>query len=217
VRRPIRVLLVDDDAVVRSGLSMMLDGAQNLEIVGEVGDGDEVARAIDTHRPDVILMDVRMRHVDGITATRRLRARPDPPEVIVLTTFDTDEHILDALSAGASGFLLKDAAPAQIVEAIERVAAGQSILSPTVTRRLMTRVAADADSARRAQETLAALTEREREVAVAVGRGLSNAEIAAELYMSTATVKAHVSSALAKLHFSNRTHLALVVHDAGLA
>ena len=155
VRRPIRVLLVDDDALVRSGLSMMLDGARNLEVVGEVGDGDEVGRAVDVHRPDVILMDVRMRRVDGITATRRVRARPDPPEVIVLTTFDTDEHILDALRAGASGFLLKDAAPAQIVEAIERVAAGESILSPTVTRWLMQRVAADADTARRAQETLA--------------------------------------------------------------
>ena len=211
------MLLVDDDALVRSGLSMMLDGARNLEVVGEVGDGDEVGRAVDVHRPDVILMDVRMRRVDGITATRRVRARPDPPEVIVLTTFDTDEHILDALRAGASGFLLKDAAPAQIVEAVERVAAGESILSPTVTRWLMQRVAADADTARRAQETLAGLTERERDVALAVGRGLSNADIAAELNMSTATVKAHVSSVLAKLHAPNRTHLALLVHDAGLS
>jgi DNA-binding NarL/FixJ family response regulator len=125
--------------------------------------------------------------------------------------------ILDALSAGASGFLPKDAAPAQIVEAIERVAAGESILAPTVTRRLMQRVAADVDTARRAQETLAGLTEREREVTVAVGRGLSNAEIAVTLHMSTATVKAHVSSILTKLHSPNRTHLALIVHDAGLA
>jgi DNA-binding NarL/FixJ family response regulator len=217
VRHRIRVLLVDDDALVRSGLSIMLDGAGDLEVVGEAGDGDEVGRAVDAHHPDVILMDVRMRRIDGITATRWVRARPEPPEVIVLTTFDTDEHILDALSAGASGFLLKDAPPNEIVEAIERVAAGESILSPTITRRLMQRVAAGADTARRAQETLAVLTEREREVAVAVGHGLSNAEIAATLHMSTATVKAHVSSILAKLHAPNRTHLALVVHDAGLA
>ena len=125
-----RVLLVDDDALVRAGLSMMLDGADGIAIVGEAADGDQVAAAVEAHSPDVVLMDLRMPRVDGITATRRLRARPQPPEVIVLTTFDADENVLGALRAGASGFLLKDAPPGQIAEAIRRVAAGDPILSP---------------------------------------------------------------------------------------
>src|SRR5215510_10075202 len=141
---PARVLLVDDDALVRAGLSMMLDGVDGIAVVGEAADGDQVTAAADAHSPDVVLMDLRMPRVDGIVATKRLRARPHPPEVIVLTTFDTDEDILHALRAGASGFLLKDTQPARLVEAIRLVAAGEPILSPRVARRLMDRAAVQA-------------------------------------------------------------------------
>lgn len=213
----IRVLLVDDDPMVRAGLSMMLDGAAGISVVGEAADGREAVSAVDAHAPDVVLMDLRMPRVDGITATRRLRARGGPPEVIVLTTFDTDENILHALRAGASGFLLKDTAPARIVEAVTRVAAGDPILSPGITRRLMERTVSQAGAYERARAALAALTPREREVALAVARGCSNADVAAELAMGLTTVKAHVSSVLAKLELENRTQIALLAHDAGLA
>ncbi|SOD59029.1 two component transcriptional regulator, LuxR family [Streptomyces zhaozhouensis] len=215
--RVIRVLLVDDDAMVRTALSMMLDGAAGISVVGEAADGREALGAVDAHAPDVVLMDVRMPRVDGIAATRRLRALVRPPEVIVLTTFDTDENIVRALRAGASGFLLKDTAPARIVEAVTRVAAGDPILSPGVTRRLMERTASQAGAHERAAAALAALTPREHEVALAVARGRANADIARELAMGLTTVKAHVSSVLAKLGLENRTQVALLVHDAGLA
>ncbi|MEU8271354.1 response regulator transcription factor [Sphaerisporangium sp. NPDC049002] len=217
VSRPLRVLLVDDDALVRAGLSMMLDGIHGIAVVGEASDGDEVLAAADAHSPDVVLMDLRMPRVDGITATRRLRSRRHPPEVIVLTTFDTDENILHALRAGASGFLIKDTPPERIVEAVRRVAAGDPILSPRVTRRLMDRAAFQAGAYQRARAALAALSPRENDVVVAVARGRSNAEIAAELFMSVATVKAHVSHILTKLDLDNRTQIALLAHDAGLA
>ncbi|MFI0447356.1 response regulator [Actinomadura sp. 6N118] len=217
VSSELRVLIVDDDALVRAGLSMMLDGIHGIVVVGQAADGDEVSAAADLHAPDVVLMDLRMPRVDGITATRRLRGRHDPPEVIVLTTFDTDENILHALRAGAGGFLLKDTPPAEIVTAVRRVAAGEPILSPQVTRRLMDRAATQADAFERAQAALATLSPRENEVVLAVARGRSNAEIAAELYMSVATVKAHVSSVLTKLGLDNRTQIALLAHDAGLA
>ncbi|WP_030160507.1 MULTISPECIES: response regulator transcription factor [unclassified Glycomyces] len=212
----IRVLLVDDDALVRAGLSMMLDGVGDIAVVAEAGDGREAITAADAHRPDVVLMDLQMPHVDGITATRRLRERPRPPEVIVLTTFDTDENVLHALRAGASGFLLKDTPPAQIAEAVARVAAGNPILSPEITRRLMDRTVAQSGAYERARAALAGLTPRERDVAVAVADGRSNAEIAAELAMSVTTVKSHVSSILTKLDLGNRTQIALLVHDADL-
>ncbi|WP_026413835.1 response regulator [Actinomadura oligospora] len=214
--RVIRVLLVDDDPLVRAGLSMMLDGAAGISVVGEAADGGEAVAAADAHAPDVVLMDLRMPGVDGITATRRLRARPAPPEVIVLTTFDADEDILRALRAGAGGFLLKDTPPPQLVEAVTRVAAGDPILSPRVTRRLMERTITQTGTYERARATLAALTPRESEVAVAIGRGRTNADIAAELAMSVTTVKAHVSSILTKLALDNRTQIALLAHDAGL-
>jgi DNA-binding NarL/FixJ family response regulator len=214
--RPVRVLIVDDDALVRAGLTMMLDGAHGITVVGEAADGADVPAAADAHAPDVVLMDLRMPRVDGITATRRLRRRPHPPEVIALTTFDTDDNILHALRAGASGFLLKDTPPARIVEAVRHVAAGDPILSPQVTRRLMDRAASQAGAHERARAALATLSPRENEVALAVARGRSNAEIAAELFMSVATVKAHVSSVLTKLGLDNRTQLALLAHDAGL-
>ncbi|ASU58558.1 response regulator transcription factor [Nocardiopsis dassonvillei] len=217
VNRAPRVLIVDDDALVRGGLTMMLDGVHGIAVVGEARDGDEVLAATDAHRPDVVLMDLRMPRVDGITATRRLRARTPPPEVVVLTTFDTDENILYALRAGASGFLLKDTPPARIVDAVLRVAEGEPILSASVTRRLMDRTAVQAGAHERARTALARLSPREHEVALAVARGRTNAEIAAQLYMSVATVKAHVSSVLAKLDMDNRTQIALLAHDAGLA
>ncbi|MDA0563630.1 response regulator transcription factor [Streptomonospora sp. S1-112] len=213
----LRVLVVDDDALVRGGLAMMLDGGDGIRVVGEAADGDEVLAAVDAHRPHVVLMDLRMPRVDGITATRRLRARPHPPEVVVLTTFDTDENILRALRAGAAGFLLKDTPPPRIVAAVHRVAAGEPILSPRVTRRLMDRAAVQADALDRARRALAALSPRENDVVLAVAQGRTNAEIAAELYMSVATVKAHVSSVLTKLGLDNRTQIALLAHDAGLA
>ncbi|MCQ0011668.1 response regulator [Actinomadura madurae] len=217
VTRPLRVLIVDDDALVRAGLSMMLDGTGGITVAGEAADGAEVPAAADAHAPDVVLMDLRMPRVDGITATRRLRARPDPPEVIVLTTFDSDENILHALRAGASGFLLKDTPPDQIVHAVRQVAAGDPILSPRITRRLMDRAAVEAGAYQRARAALARLSPRENEVVLAIARGASNADIAAELFMSVATVKAHVSSVLTKLDLDNRTQIALLAHDAGLA
>jgi DNA-binding NarL/FixJ family response regulator len=213
----IRVLLVDDDALVRSGLRMMLAGAGEIEVVGEADDGRGVLAAVDRHRPDVVLMDIRMPLLDGIEATRLLRAQPAPPAVIVLTTFDADELVLRALRAGAAGFLLKDTPPPEIVRAIEHVHAGEGTLSPTVTRRLIALVAGDGEAAvrrDRARVLLEGLSGREHEVALAVGRGCANAEIAAELHMSVATVKAHVSRLLVKLGVENRVQVALLVQDA---
>jgi DNA-binding NarL/FixJ family response regulator len=213
----IRVLLVDDDALVRAGLSMMLNGADGLVVVGEAGDGDQVPAAVARHRPHVVLMDLRMPRVDGVTATGRLRAVPGGPEVIVLTTFDADENVLGALRAGASGFLLKDSPPAEIATAIRRVAAGDPILSPAVTRRLMRRAVAQESTRERAGKQLSALSPRELEVVKAIAAGQSNAEIAACLLMSVPTVKAHVTHILTKAGLANRTQIALLAHDAGLA
>jgi DNA-binding NarL/FixJ family response regulator len=213
----VRVLLVDDDALVRSGLRMMLAGAERIDVVGEADDGRGVLGAVDLHRPDVVLMDIRMPQLDGIAATRLLRSQPDPPAVVVLTTFDADELVLRALRAGAAGFLLKDTPPAEIVRAIELVHAGDGMLSPAVTRQLIKLVAGEGDAAARqdsAREQLEALSPREREVALAVGRGQPNAEIAAQLHMSVATVKAHVSRLLVKLGVENRVQIALLVQDA---
>jgi DNA-binding NarL/FixJ family response regulator len=209
-----RVLIVDDDALVRSALSMLLDGAGGIRVVAEVADGADVPAALDAHPVDVVLMDLRMPRVDGITATARALARADPPAVVVLTTFDADEGVLRALRAGAAGFLLKDTPPAELVAAVRTVAAGDPILSPRITRRLMARAAADSGDRDRARAALARLSERERQVAAAVGRGSSNSEIAAELHVSVATVKAHVSRVLLELGLDNRTQIALLVHDA---
>ncbi|MCL7429710.1 response regulator transcription factor [Streptomyces sp. YS415] len=214
----IRLLLVDDDPLVRAGLSLMMGGADDIEIVGEASDGAEVGDLVERTRPDVVLMDIRMPSVDGLTATERLRGRPDAPQVVLLTTFHADEHVLRALRAGAAGFVLKDTPPAEIVEAVRRVAAGDPVLSPTVTRQLMAHAAGAAAETRRARARarIAALNDRECEVAVAVGRGLSNAQIAAALFMSVATVKTHVSRILTKLDLNNRVQIALLAHDAGL-
>jgi DNA-binding NarL/FixJ family response regulator len=213
----IRVLIVDDDALVRSALAMLLAGAEDITVAGEATDGSSVAEAVAALEPDVVLMDIRMPAMDGLAATELLRAQDDAPEVIVLTTFEADDYVLRALRAGASGFLLKDTPPIEVIRAIRTVAAGEPILSPSVTRRLIGHVTdAEGDKRRRhAQEQLDGLTEREREVAIAIGLGKSNAEISRELYMSIATVKAHVSRVLEKLQLNNRVQIALLAHDAG--
>ena len=217
--KQIRVLVVDDDALVRAGLSMLLAGAEGIAVVGEAADGSDVAQAVAEHEPDVVLMDIRMPGMDGLAATELVRAQADAPEVIVLTTFEVDDYVLRALRAGASGFLLKDTSPADIVRAVRAVAAGEPMLSPTITRRLIGHLRdGEADDRRRhAREQLNRLTEREREVAVAIAQGKSNAEISRELYMSVATAKAHVSRVLEKLEFNNRVQIALLAHDAGQA
>ncbi|WP_017584099.1 response regulator transcription factor [Nocardiopsis valliformis] len=232
VNAPVRVLLVDDDALVRAGLRLMLSGDEHIEVVGEADDGAGVVAAVADHRPDVVLMDVRMPGVDGIAATEELRSGavsgPNStgggtgPQVLVLTTFDADATVVRALRAGAAGYLLKHTDPARIVEAVLRAASGEPVLSPSVARALMDQVAgadpversAAPTRRERARARLALLSDRERDVAEAVTEGLSNAEIADRLYMSMGTVKAHVSSALTKLDLSGRIQLALLTHDA---
>jgi DNA-binding NarL/FixJ family response regulator len=218
VTAPIRVLLIDDDPLVRAGLRMILSSAEDLAVVGEVGDGSQALQAVREHRPDVVLMDIRMPEMDGISATQRLRELPEPPQIIVLTTFHLDEYVLRALRVGASGFLLKDTPPTEIVHAVRLVAAGEAMLSPSVTRTLLAHLGDSAVNDRRVAATarLASLSDREREVAVAVAAGASNADIAAQLYLSEATVKAYVSRLLAKLDAANRVQIAILVHDAGL-
>jgi DNA-binding NarL/FixJ family response regulator len=213
--RPVRVLIVDDDALVRSGLTMMLGGADSVEVVGEAQDGSEVLGAIDRHHPDVLMLDLRMPKVDGLGALALLRGQPQPPAVIVLTTFDTDEHVLQALRQGAAGFLVKDTPPAEIVRAIELVASGESMLSPTVTRRLIDHLAADGqgDERRLAADQLRRLSPRDMQIADAIAQGKANAVIAAELHLSVATIKSHVSGMLATLQLENRVQLALMVQD----
>jgi DNA-binding NarL/FixJ family response regulator len=218
-RQVIRVLVVDDDPLVRSALRLMLGGQPDVDVIGEAADGRAGVAAARAERPDVVLMDIRMPVLNGLEATRALHADPDPPRVIVLTTFDADEHVLGALAAGADGFVLKDTPPQEIVDAIRRVAAGDPMLSPSVTATLIRQVRAAGDGDDRSSEArrrLDGLTGRESEVAVAVGRGLSNAEIAAELFLSVPTVKAHVSRLFDKLQVTNRVQIAMCVHDAGL-
>jgi DNA-binding NarL/FixJ family response regulator len=212
----IRVLIVDDDALVRAGLTMMLGEFDDIEVAGAVADGSEVAGAVVRHRPDVVLMDIRMAGLDGIAATEQLRAWREPPEVIILTTFDTDRHIRLALRAGASGFLLKHTPPERIAHAIRQVAAGEPMLSRDVFRRVMAFAAEPAGDPRRerARGLLQRLSAGERAVALLVGEGRTNQEIAGELVMSTATVKAYMSRILTKLDLTNRVQVALVVHDA---
>ncbi|MBK6885435.1 MAG: response regulator transcription factor [Tetrasphaera sp.] len=215
----IRVVIVDDDALVRTGLRMMLGGNPAIDVVGEAVDGIDALGVVRQHRPDVVLMDVRMPRQDGITTTATLVSRPDHPQVIVLTTFDTDDLVVSALRAGASGFLLKDTPPPQIVEAVRRVHAGEPMLSPSVTRQLITAVAAGSSDRRRTDALALAdtLSEREREIAGCIAEGATNAEIAARLYLSVATVKAHVTHVMTKLHADNRVQIAIRMHDAGLA
>jgi len=218
-RGPIRVALVDDDPLVRSGLGLILGGAPDLEIVGQADDGRAALALVEEQRPDIVLMDIRMPVMDGIEATERLRSVPSPPRVIVLTTFGADDHVVRSLVAGAAGFLLKDTPPADIVDAVRRVAAGEPMLSPAVVATLIERVKKQQEPGRaaRARQRLTLLTDREREIADAVARGLSNAQIASELYLSVPTVKAHVGHVFSKLGVDNRVQVAICVLDAAEA
>ncbi|MDJ0392687.1 response regulator transcription factor [Rhodococcus sp. G-MC3] len=212
----IDVLLVDDDALVRSGLSMILRSDSGIRVVGEAADGEKAIESVRKLRPDVVLMDIRMPVMDGLAATEVVRAVLNAPAVIVLTTFDTDEYLLRALRLGANGFLLKDTPPRDIVDAVKRVRDGESMLSPSAVAKLV-RSWREHDSrsgSARTGDALTALTDREREVAVAVSQGFSNAEISAALYMSVATVKTYVSRILSKLGSVNRVQIAIAVFES---
>ena len=213
----IRVLIADDHALLRDGLRAILDAQDDLEVVGEASDGEETITRATELQPDIVIMDIRMPRMDGIEATRRLVGRDeDAPRVLVLTTFDLDEYVFEALEAGAGGFMLKDAPPAQLAEAVRTVARGDALLAPAVTRRLIERYVrrrpADASLAARFQE----LTERELEVLQLLTRGLSNAEIGARLFLSAATVKTHVTHLLAKLRVRDRVQAVVLAYEAGI-
>ena len=213
-----RVLLVDDDPLVRTGLSMILGSAPDLEVVGEAGDGDEAVQQVARHAPDVVIMDIRMRRMNGLVATAAVLAQPRPPKVLILTTFDLDEYVFEALAAGASGFLLKEGSPQEIIEAVRVVANGDAMLSPRTTKQLIGQfVAARANPRRtRAQAKLELLSNREREIVTAVAQGKPNADIAAELFLSEATVKTHITRTFAKLDVSNRVQLTIFAYEAEL-
>ncbi len=216
--RPVRLAIVDDDPMVRTGLRLLFGGCADLEVVAEAADGAEAITVAEAHWPDVMLMDIRMPRVDGVEATRRIRARPGAPQIIVLTTFNIDEYVVEAIRNGATSFLLKDTPPEDLIAAVREVAAGRSILSPQVIRTVVDFIAATGTGSRRAlaQKQLGKLTDREREVAVGLGHGWSNAEIGVALGMGVSTVKGHVSRVLAKLCMNNRSQAAVLIHDAGL-
>ena len=213
----VRVVLVDDETLVRVGLRLILGADPAIEVVGEAGDGLEALDVVRATSPDVVLMDIRMPRLDGLGATERLLAAQPDARVVILTTFNTDEMVLGALRLGAAGFLLKDTPPAEIVRHVHDAGAGRTTLSPSVTDRLIASVTDQPRDERRAaaRQKLDALTERERDVARAIGRGLSNTEIASELFITVATVKTHISRILEKLPADNRTHIAICVHEAG--
>jgi len=215
----IRVLVVDDQHLVRAGFQVLIDSAPDCEVVGEAENGLAAIALATEHRPDVVLMDIRMPELDGIEATRRIVADEANADthVLVLTTFDLDEYVFEALRAGASGFLLKDTRPADLLEAVRIVAGGEALLSPQVTRRVIAEFATrPGSSAPGATEALAALTEREQEVLAQVGRGLSNTEIAEALFVSPATAKTHVSRVMTKLHARDRAQLVVIAYESGL-
>jgi DNA-binding NarL/FixJ family response regulator len=213
----VRVLLCDDQALVRSGFRMVLEAREDMEVVGEAENGADAVELAARCRPDVILMDVRMPVMDGVEATRRLARTGTSARIVILTTFDSDEYVYEALRAGASGFLLKDVQPAQLVDAVRVVARGEALLAPTVTRRLLDRFAHTLpDSSRTAPPALAELTERELEVLTLLASGLSNAELAERLFLSETTVKTHVSSILRKLGLRDRVQAVVLAYQAGL-
>jgi DNA-binding NarL/FixJ family response regulator len=214
---PTKTLIVDDEWMVRSTLRTILDAAPDITVVGEASDGAEAVELARTLRPDVVLMDIRMPRIDGLTATERIARLDRPPHVVVLTTFDLDEYVHTALRYGAVGFLLKDAPAEDMLNAVRSAARGDAMISPRVTRRLLRQFSGPTPDRRsNAEQRLAVLTEREREVLVAVGGGLSNTAIAATLYMSEATVKTHISRILAKLGLTNRVQAAILAHQAGV-
>ncbi len=216
--RPTRVLLVDDDPLVRAGLSGILGNTDDITVVGEACDGNEAVDAVIRHVPDVALMDIRMPRMDGLAATAAVSRLPRAPRVVVLTTFDLDDYVFQALENGAGGFLLKDASPHEIASAVRVVAAGDSMLTPRVTTRLIGHFVGMRSQSRRthAQERLGALTEREREIVTAVAAGRSNHDIAGHMYVSEATVKTHLTRIFAKLDADNRVQVAMLAYDAGL-
>ncbi|HEY6745534.1 MAG TPA: response regulator transcription factor [Mycobacteriales bacterium] len=212
----IRVFLVDDQELVRAGFAMVVDAQPDMRVVGEAGDGGEALARLAATAADVVLMDVRMPRMDGVQATAQLVATGLPAKVIVLTTFDLDEYAFAALRAGASGFLLKDARPDAVLEAIRTVHRGDAVIAPSTTRRLIDRVAADLPAPRPGPDPLDVLTERERQVLLEIARGASNAEIAARLYLSETTVKTHVGHILGKLGLRDRIQAVILAYDSGL-
>jgi DNA-binding NarL/FixJ family response regulator len=212
----IKVMLADDEDLVRSGLRMILSSAGDIEVVAECDDGLLVADLARQHRPHVVLLDVRMRSADGLVALRRLRTLPEPPRVAMLTTFDVDEYVSEALRLGASGFLLKDTEPEQLVKAVRDLARGGAVLDPGVAARVLAAVADGERAAEPARRLLTSLSEREREVLQLIGQGMSNAEIGGALHLSEATVKGYVSSVLGKIGAVNRVQAALVAYRGGL-
>ncbi|MFD6165307.1 response regulator [Oerskovia sp. NPDC060287] len=208
--RVLRVLVVDDEPLVRVGLRVILDAEPDLEVVGEAADGAEVPGAVEATRPDVVLLDVRMPHVDGIAATRAIVARGPAPRVLVMTTFENDDHVLDALRAGAHGFLLKRARPEELAQAVRVVAHGESLLFPDAVRRLATAHPAQGDALRSAR-----LTEREGDVLRLMATGRSNTEIAGELFLGVETVRTHVGNLLAKLGVRDRTQAVVAAYESG--
>jgi DNA-binding NarL/FixJ family response regulator len=215
----IRVVVADDQALVRSGFTMLLSGESDLEVVGEAANGAEAVALVASERPDVVLMDVRMPVMDGLEATRRISSDPSlsDTKVVVLTTFDLDEYVHDALRAGASGFLLKDTLPSDLLQAVRVVAAGDALISPKITRRLIAEFARRPEPGNPAASTaLDSLTQREREVLETIARGHSNAEIAEQLYVSHATVKTHVSRLLMKLGARDRAQLVMLAYESGI-
>ena len=211
----IRVVIADDQALVRRGFRLILDSEPGMEVVAEAGDGEEAVAAVRRLRPDIVLMDVRMPRLDGLEATQRIAAMDVDTRVIVLTTFDLDEYVFSALRAGASGFLLKDVSPEQLIASITLIAAGASLLAPSITRRLIERFARPGPAAA-APAALATLTDREREVLVLLARGLSNAELAARLHLSEATVKTHLARILSKLGVRDRVQAVVTAYETGL-
>ncbi|MEU3983519.1 response regulator transcription factor [Streptomyces sp. NPDC026672] len=215
--RPIRVVVVDDQPLVRAGFAMVLDAQSDIDVVGEAGDGVEALSLLDGTPADVVVMDIRMPLMDGVEATKELVGRPNPPKVLVLTTFDTDEDAFAALRAGASGFLIKNVPPEEFLAAIRVVAAGDSVVAPRVTRRLLERFAGQLDPApEREDNRLDVLTERERDVLELVARGLSNSEIAGRLYVAETTVKTHLGRILTKLELRDRVQAVVLAYETGL-
>jgi DNA-binding NarL/FixJ family response regulator len=213
----IRVLIADDEALVRTGFRLLVDSAPDLRVVGEAGDGIQAVRQARALRPDVVLMDIRMPIMHGLEATQViLDGGPPLPRILVVTTFDEDEHVFEALRAGASGFVLKDTPPEQLLEAIRVVAAGEALLTPSVTRRLIAEFTRTPRALPPADRLLAELTEREHEVLQQVAAGASNAEVAANLHLSVATVKTHVSSLLSKLNGRDRAQLVVIAYETGV-